>query len=131
MRPGTTEADPLAEPRPGRCTDCEGTGWRRVLPTYAEHMYPSPAADLLGAQLGEAAFAELVRQTDMKRAAAVNTVYPCRTCRPNQFYRWANGHYGAEHDADRCPQCVATRRGKEVPPEHDPPRPAARADTDG
>lgn len=40
-------------------------------------------------------------------AALMNTVYPCKHCRPAQFYRWAHGCYGVDHDAFNCPECQA------------------------
>lgn len=128
MRPAP-EADPLEDRPRGRCPDCSGEGWRTVLPSYAEHMYPMPMATLTD-PLDAQALAVLQEATAERRAAAANTIYPCRTCRPQQFYRWANGHFTPEHDSDRCPQCSAIRRGKEPPMDDGPPRPAARPDLD-
>lgn len=32
-------------------------------------------------------------------------VYPCRVCRPEDFARWAGGHFAADHDRAACVEC--------------------------
>jgi hypothetical protein len=38
-------------------------------------------------------------------AKALNTVFPCPTCRPDQFARWRNGCYRPGHQPKRCKLC--------------------------
>lgn len=40
-----------------------------------------------------------------KYRAALNTVFPCPTCRPKQFARWRHGCFGPNHVAKRCRYC--------------------------
>lgn len=40
-----------------------------------------------------------------KYRAALNTVFPCPTCRPKQFARWRRGCYRPNHQAARCRLC--------------------------
>lgn len=40
-----------------------------------------------------------------KFRAALNTVFPCPTCRPNQFARWRHGCWRPNHVAARCRLC--------------------------
>lgn len=60
---------------------CDG-GWRWVGEDYARHV-TDPA----------------------NTAALANTVYPCRTCRPQQFARWVQRHYSPGHDPHNCEGC--------------------------
>lgn len=128
MRPATTEADPLDDRPRGPCPDCEGVGWRRVLPEYAARMFPMPEATLEH-PVDQATLEMLQALVQERREAAEATSYPCRTCRPSQFYRWAGGHYSPDHP-DWCPQCLALRRGKTPPPDEAMPGLPYRADTD-
>lgn len=87
------EHDLLAEP--GAC-DCDG-GWRWVKRPYAEHLAATtdgsePAAHVI--------------------AALLNTVYPCRNCRPDAFYRWANQHWSPDHDVAACQDCADAHGGR-------------------
>lgn len=55
------------------------------------------------------------------RAALLNTVYPCKTCQPTLFYRWAGRHLDSDHDRQSCVECKALdpttfRRGKAKAP---------------
>jgi hypothetical protein len=66
--------------------------------------------------------------------------YPCRVCRPAQFFRWVGGHYNRDHDRASCPECrtpgstsSARKRERRPEPEHVPPpsdEDAARAGVD-
>lgn len=47
-----------------------------------------------------------------KYRAALNTVYPCPTCRPNQFHRWRHGCYTANHQRKRCRLCIEADKGR-------------------
>lgn len=40
-----------------------------------------------------------------KYRAALNTVFPCPTCRPKQFARWRHGCWRPNHVASRCRLC--------------------------
>lgn len=35
-----------------------------------------------------------------------NTVYPCKVCRPREFFRWCEGHWSSDHDRAACPTCI-------------------------
>jgi hypothetical protein len=59
-------------------------GWRDVTDEYAKHLAP----DDLHAQAG-----------------LRNSVYPCRQCKPKQFFRWVEGHYGPGHEPEACDSC--------------------------
>lgn len=37
--------------------------------------------------------------------AALSTVFPCPTCRPEQFSRWRHGCYRPNHEPRRCRRC--------------------------
>lgn len=97
--------DPL-EDRPAH--ECED-GWVRVKEPYARHMALSKLGE--GATDEHPAFAQLY-------ASALNSCYPCRVCRPVQFYRWAGRHYERDHDVSSCAECIesrgARRRGQRV-----------------
>lgn len=103
-----TENDPLAEDE-GPCTKCD-KGWVTVLPAYAVHLYPDPPMDrlaLLDTATAEAVHAELA----LKRAAAANSVYPCRNCNRPMFFRWAGGHFKLGHDVLGCAECIEVMGG--------------------
>jgi hypothetical protein len=36
---------------------------------------------------------------------------PCENCNPTGYGRWTGGHWDADHDWSRCPDCVALRSG--------------------
>lgn len=70
-----------------RCpADCEG-GWRPV-----SHLYAVGIAD--------------PDEDPGRYAAALNTVYPCSTCKPEQYRLWSEGHATPQHLASGgCPEC--------------------------
>lgn len=106
------------------CTDCDSSGWRRVTTKYAEHQantkHPAP---------------EDRERTDAEQRlwrsayeTARNTVYPCKTCQPSVFWRWANGHFDPQHDRAACPECTTPKGAKRSqraidrpPPPPEPP----------
>lgn len=106
-----TENDPLAEPPPGPCRRCEGTGWVQVQDAYAVHLYPDPTLEQL-AGLDDTAADEVVAQVQLQRAAAANSVYPCRDCNPPMFFRWAGGHFKLGHDYAKCDECIEVLGGR-------------------
>ena len=96
------------------CADsrCEN-GWVTPLPNYVDQYAPWPADPPDGASAELlAAHAELVEKVRVQRASHSNDVYPCKTCRPSQFHRWAQGHYKVGHDPSRCGQCQDVHRGR-------------------
>lgn len=97
------ENDPLADQPTGPCTKCEH-GWVHVRPAYAEHQVPMPDTDGLDAETVAAVEREVARM----RAAAADSYYPCRNCRPAQFFRWVGGHWEKDHDPGGCSECTAT-----------------------
>lgn len=89
---------------------CEN-GWVSPPPSYIDHYSPLPTRPDPDASPGVVAeFEKLLVEVNARRAAHENTVYPCKTCRPAAFYRWAGGHFAVGHDASDCSQCVDVRR---------------------
>ncbi len=132
------ERDPLAgppdctDPSCGRgkrcpCSKCHGGRWVPVLPSYATHMHPDPTMEQL-AVLTEAEQDTLWAELGAKRAAAENSVYPCRQCAPALFFRWAGGHFGLHHNTAECEECIellgkrAARRHDRITTPTTPPR---------
>ncbi len=99
-------SDPEFDPRPTgtRCRRCLGSGFLTVLPDYADTQYPE-TLDLT--TLSDAERAVVDFQRHMLRSAAANSVYPCRECRPEQFFRWLGGHWQPDHDKSACDECKA------------------------
>lgn len=96
------------------CSDtrCEN-GWVTPLPNYVDQWAPWPAVPPVDAGPEVmAAHAELVEQVRVRRASFSTDVYPCKTCRPATFHRWAQGHYKLGHDPARCGQCQDVHRGR-------------------
>jgi hypothetical protein len=104
--------DPLADQPPCPCGNphcpcgrCHGDGWVEVQPGYARELFPDPTLDKL-AQLDDTARERLWAHLEVMRAAAERSVYPCKACRPVQFYRWAGGHLAPGHDPTNCSECL-------------------------
>lgn len=95
------------------CGKCHGVGWVWVGRSYPLEQVPDPAADLL-AQIPAETHAELARQVDLARKAAAASVYPCRACNSNLFFRWREGHLASDHDRGGCPECQGTPRRRRV-----------------
>src|SRR5690606_8689183 len=91
---------------------CEN-GWITPLPSYIDHHAPPMPADPGPDATADvrAAYEQQLVETYAVRAALTNAVYPCKTCRPEAFHRWAQGHYSAGHDPAGCAQCVQARKG--------------------
>lgn len=104
-------ADPEFDPPPP--CKCGNTGWVDVQPQYAAHMYPDPEATVL-AQLPADQAQLLVAEVAARRAAAANTVYPCRLHQATLFYRWAGKHFEKDHDPGTCAECIEVRSGPRV-----------------
>lgn len=92
--------DPLDDNyTPGNGThECEH-GWVQVKEPYARHLALSKVPE------ESAQFASLY-------ASLLNSFYPCRVCRPVQFYRWATKHYEPTHDVSSCAECIEAHSGK-------------------
>ncbi len=117
--PGYTQTgDPIADepvarrtgcPRGGRC---DGTGWVQVTPAGAAAMHPDPPPpdlDMTEAELAEHAL--FCRRAAAARKSAETSVYPCKDCNADRFYRWAGGHYKPNHT---CPECVIAKGATKV-----------------
>lgn len=105
-------AEPDPEFDPPTCR-CDGHGWVSVQPSYAAHLFPDPAPEVLAA-LPEDQANELWWQVDQRRAAALNTVYPCRVHKADLFFRWAGKHFAKDHDPGGCAECMEARTGPRV-----------------
>lgn len=103
-----TENDPLAE-ADEPCTRCD-QGMVQVRPAYAEHLYPDPTAEQVAGLTAEQ-LAGVWARIEERRAAARWSFYPCRTCRPTQFYRWVGGHMDSGHNPTTCAECVELMGG--------------------
>jgi hypothetical protein len=79
-RSGEDRDDDLVGLPPHTCVG----GWREVTDEYARHLAPDDP---------------------IKQAALRNTVYPCKQCKPKQFFRWVEGHYAAGHEPEACDGC--------------------------
>lgn len=117
------------------CEPCQGTGWRKVQPKYAEHQanlrHPAPEDGSDRTDVAQ-------RQWRSAYLTALNTVYPCKDCNTETFWRWANGHLDSQHDRSNCAECIAlgvvgskrrhagrsTRAMDRPPPQPEPPKPA-------
>jgi hypothetical protein len=104
--------DVRPKPGPHGCPNgagCDGSGWVHVLPSYAEHRYPQPRLTDLG-DLSDAEAERVAAHYAGRRHAALNTVYPCKGCRPTQFFAWCAGHHAPDHggaagNRAECPIC--------------------------
>jgi hypothetical protein len=119
---------------PNGCTHCDGHGWITVLPGYVERHAPWPDPPGLGCtDDDQAAYDLAVTACEAARSALARSVYPCKHCRPNLFFRWANGCMAPGHEQGACELCQAVaprRRGSQparepttvgAPPPEEPP----------
>ena len=88
------------------CGKCHGTDWVYVTAGYPLAQVPDPPVDVLVVVSMEVQEA-VTRQLCLARAAAANSVYPCRACAPSLFYRWRDGHLESDHDRERCQDCIS------------------------
>lgn len=115
------------------CATCGGLGFCLVRDGYVDKQAPTPAREP-----GESDehYAGRVVENDARRAALAKTVYPCRECRPQQFFKWAAGHFGIDHDRQGCPDCRDSRipgpgtRRRRRGGHDEPPLPDAPPDLD-
>lgn len=98
------------------CGKCHGLEWAWVGPSYADKAVPGLTLEQAAAvqAAGPEAVALVDWQLHVQRASAVNSVYPCRACNTDRFYRWRDGHYGGDqHNRATCTGCqddLAPRR---------------------
>lgn len=97
------------------CDRCE-RGWVRVTQAYVDRKapYPAPLSPEIMSEPGMAeAYDALVASVESRRRALAESYYPCKECRPEAFYRWAQGHNEPNHDRTSCPECreLDGRRG--------------------
>lgn len=87
------------------CTACD-RGWRTVGPGYVEQHAPWPAPPELGATPEQVAYYELAMvRCELRRKTLAETIYPCKTCNPRLFFRWAKGCLKPGHNATDCDLC--------------------------
>lgn len=120
-----TSAAPPLDPK---ACPCQGSGWRYVREHYAEQLYPEPPPTGDTSPDGVAAYLAKVEHARLMRAAALQSVYPCREHNAAMFFRWAGGHLGTDHDRSECPECSEllprNHRGHHAPtPARREPRP--------
>lgn len=101
------------------CTNrrCDGHGWVNVLPSYADQRAPVPPPAEEWEKLTDDERAEWQAIHDSAWEALAQSVYPCKECRPDAFYLWAQGHYASDHDRGECEICTPApvRRSKKEP----------------
>jgi hypothetical protein len=96
----------------GPCTRCDH-GWVSVGAGYV-----TDHAKLPDHVVVSEADREVVLRA--REVALGESVYPCRVCRPRQFFRWVKGCGEPGHDAENCDLCrreaerssKATTRGR-------------------
>lgn len=77
------------------CTgDCE-RGWRAVSDVYVDRRIAGYVTNLDPAKVAAV------------RRQAQESVYPCPSCRPQQYERWVRGHLDSGHT---CPECTPVKR---------------------
>lgn len=85
------------------CSRCAGASWVQVGEKYAEHL----ATKAVDREKDPAEWAA-------RRAAYLNSYYPCPTCNRAMFFRWQGGHLDRDHVRAGCPECIdagAAKRG--------------------
>jgi hypothetical protein len=88
-------------------------GWIAPTEAYVQHHAPMPADP--GPDASHAVITEyeiVAARAEASQAAHRNDVYPCKTCRPEAFFRWAGRHYEAGHDPKSCEMCVDVHRAR-------------------
>lgn len=86
------EWHPSQAPKPEECTRCDA-GWVTVSERYVNRMFPVKHDP-----------EEEARQVVL-RAQELSTVYPCKTCKPTEFHRWAGKHWEPDHEWWACEDC--------------------------
>lgn len=114
----------IAFTRDPTCAGCDADGFRRVGPGYvlaiapgdldAEHANLTRMAAQVGSGLVtlaefEAASAAYTRLA-YKQDAAADSVFPCPTCKPEQYRRWRNGCFTPNHNRRKCDLCGPKKR---------------------
>lgn len=105
------------------CDTCDGSGWRTVTEKYAQAQADQAMPRVEGVEWTDAHQA----RWQSAFASARNTVYPCKVCNADTFWRWANGHFARDHDRVGCPECDTPRGSKRKRPSRigeQPPPPA-------
>lgn len=118
-----TADDPLADEAerpvgPNGCTNprCEG-GWVTVHPGYGDKYVTAPDEELL-AGLTDAERVQVQQLVEGMRRSLDSSVYPCRACKPRQFFRWAGGHWSKDHDPASCTECIEVMGAKAARRQH-------------
>lgn len=107
--------------RPLGCEHCE-FGWRSVRLESVEAANPRPVA-LDDEALSDEDRARITLTWQARLASGKNTVYPCKECNPDLFYRWAKGHLDSAHERAGCAECLELdhpRRGSRKAAAHEP-----------
>ncbi len=122
---------------PGVCRSgrCSGDGWIQVGEAYVDQWAgPPPSIPEGETEFERLVFEEIHRTYRALRAAYAASSYPCPSCQPIQFDRWAGDHWGRYHDRAGCTDCRRVdaasgirrsgskrRREKEPEPTYSPP----------
>lgn len=87
-------------------------GWVAVGDAYVTRVAPEPTLPE-----GEGPEMDAIRKATVlawqaQRAAAAETVYPCKACQPALFFRWCEGHLDPAHDRFECDDCDTPGHGR-------------------
>jgi len=110
---------------------CGGVEWVQVTPAYAERLFPLPPQPSLEDQAHAEAWAKIAEDVQRRRAAALDSWYPCRDCNGRTFHRWLGRHFDSAHVRAGCPECelaaeLSSGRRRRSTPDDPPatPKPA-------
>ena len=94
------------------CERCD-FGWRWVQPEYAERVVPMPDLPVLDDRSSVAEIEHVEKVTSdvvIGRAGVTNSVYPCKVCQSDLFFRWAARHLDSKHNVGACSECMDLRK---------------------
>lgn len=84
---------------------CDGSGWCDTSPKYVEWV-ARQKAEAQG--ITEQRLIDAMVEFEKRYAY----VYPCKACNTVAFFKWAGGHWNADHDEIACDECVEARGGR-------------------
>lgn len=95
------EVDEWSKTMSEECDRCDD-GWVGVTAAYPLQLVPDRDLSVV-ADEHHGAVVDAIKRA---RWYASRSVYPCKSCRPELFYRWAGGHLDRRHDPGTCDECI-------------------------